>query len=405
MRFRGLVSIAMIPLAYVGASCGGGLDEGVRVPSGPVYVTLAQVDTPDGSSAFVVPTSGIPTGELDLSNALEVAGYATFSPFEGGFFIGNGETFIITRYDMVDDRLVASPVTLNLQGTGIQFIYELMILDDDTAFVVNEAQYSIIEWNPSTMEIVETYDISAMKRDGWGDEHRGSFLRKSDGKIFFLWTYTNDRVDFINDFILGVFDTTTGTLEVLEDDACPTSAGFGGFFDEAGDLYLLADNFGGFTYFGSDDPKEACIKRIRAGESTFDATYTVSPTEALGGTLAPWGFYYAGHGVAYTTGVDPARLMDYDSVFEFIFAPIHEGFTIDLAAGTSTHLDAMPPDAVGFDSVTIDDIALVPRSTGSVQIFDVDNIETTVYSLDGATGVAAPVFTMPGYLSDAARIR
>jgi hypothetical protein len=394
-------------LAVGAFGCGddSGGESYVRVPSGPVYLTLANVDTPDGSSTYVVPTSGIPTGQLDLSQALEVTGYAGFATFDGGFFVADGETFTITRYDIVDDRLVPSPLTLSLQGTGIDFIYELMILDEDRAFVVNEAQYEIIEWNPTTMELVDTYDISALKRDGWGNEHRGSFLRKADGTIFFLWTYTNDRVDFINNFIVGVFDTTTGTLDVIEDEDCPTSAGFGGFFDEVGDLYLLADNFGGFTYFGSDDPKEACIERIKAGATALDETYTVEPTAALGGTLAPWGFYYAGHGVAYTTGVDPSLVANYDSVFEFIFAPIHEGYTIDLVAGTSVHLDGMPPDAVGFDSVTIDGIALVPRSTGSVQVFDVDNVQTTVYALDGANSTTMPQFTMPGSMSDMTRLR
>ena len=398
--------LSMVAIATGVSGCGDSSTGGyVAVPSGSVYVTLAQVDTTDGSATFVAPSSGVPEGELDLSNALEVSGYAAFRAYGDGFYIANGETFTITRYDIVDDQLVPSPLVLGLRGTGISFIYELMILDDDTAFVVNEAQYEIIEWNPTTMELVDTYDISALKRDGWGDEHRGSFLRAADGKIFFLWTYTNDRVDFINNFIVAVFDPETETLEILEDEDCPTSAGFGGFFDEAGDLYLLADNFGGFTYFGSDDPKEACIERIRAGEATLDETYTVAPTAALGGSLAPWGFYYAGNGVAYTTGVDPARLSEFDSVFEFIFAPIHEGYTIDLVAGTSTHLEDMPPDAVGFDSVTVDGMALVPRSTGSAEIFDVENIQTTVYALDGATGEATPRLTMPGYLKAVARLR
>jgi hypothetical protein len=405
MRLKSLVLFAMVYAAFGVVGCGEESSEGIAVPPGPVYLTLAQIDTTDGSAGFLAPTSDIPTGALDLRRSLEIPGYANVAVHDGKLFVANGETFVITRYEIVDDHLVASPEVLSLQGTGIDFIYELMILDAERAFVVNEAQYEIIEWNPTTMKIVDTYDISAMMRDGWGDEHRGSFLRKSDGKIFFLWTYTNDRIDFINNFILGVLDTTTGSLEVLEDEACPTSAGFGGFFDEKGDLYLLADSFGGFTYFDVDDPKEACIERIRDGESAFDTTYTVKPTEALGGTLAPWGFYYAGHGVAFTTGVDPSRLADYNSVFEFIFAPIHEGYTLDLEAGTATHLDSMPPDAVGFDSVTIDDVALVPRTTGTVEVFDVDATESTIYVLDGATGEATPRFTMPGQPTDVVRLR
>jgi hypothetical protein len=48
---------------------------------------------------------------------------------------------------------------------------------------------------------------------------------------------------------------------------------------------------------------------------------------------------------------------------------------------------------------------LVPRSTAEADIYDVDDIQTTVYSLSGANGSAMRLFTMPGYLSNAIRLR
>ncbi len=135
-------------------------------------------------------------------------------------------------------------------------------MDEHHAYVVNGDQYTVIELNPSDMSISAEYDIGGLRREGWGSEYRGGFVRKSDGKLFLYWAYTNDRVEFIDDFTLGVFDTDGRTLSILEQPECPATAGFGGFFDESGDLYLIADSFGGFTYFGSTEPKSACVLRV-----------------------------------------------------------------------------------------------------------------------------------------------
>lgn len=394
-------------LAMATAGCGqdeGGSKTGVPLPPGSTYVTVSQVETPDGASTMLAFTADIPSGDLDLSSGLELPGYAEVAVHDGSLYVGNGEALTITRYDVVDDHLIERG-SLGLQEQGLTWINELFFVSSERAYTVNSDQLRVIEWNPSTLEIVAEHDISALARDGWGHEYRGGHLREQDGVLFFVWAYTNDRKTFVNDFIVGAFDTETNTLEVLVDEECPASAGFGGFFDEAGDLYLPADSFGGFTYLGSDDPKQACIRRIRAGERTFDPEYLMRPTEALGSGLAPWGLYYAGHGTAYTTAVDPANLAKYDTVYELIFDPIHEGYTLDLAQGTSNKLTSMPPDAVGFESVTVDGLALVPRSAGSVQLYEIENVQTKVYTLDGATKTATPRFTMPGYMGLVARLR
>jgi hypothetical protein len=379
------------------------LGAGIPLPSGSVYTTIAQVETPEGSTTAIAFTPELPTGELDVQNALEVTGFAQVKSYAGSLFIGDSEALTVTRYDVAGDRLVASG-TLGLQNRGVTTLSELYFTSPDRAFVVNSDQYEIVEWDPSTMQVTNSYDISALAREGWGYEYRRGYLRAADGVLFFIWAYTNDRQEFINDFVVGVFDTVSGSFDVIVDDACPASAGFGGFFDEVGDLYLPADSFGGFTFFDGTEPKEPCIRRIRSGERQLDTTYAVRPMQALGG-LAPWGLYYAGNGTAYTTAVDPAKLPGYESVFAFIFDTIHEGYALDLALGTSERIEEMPPDAVGFESVTIDGQVLIPRSAGSVRIYDVDNVRTRVYTLDSLTKVATERFTLPGYLGSIEKLR
>lgn len=372
--------------------------------AGDLFAFVSQVTTQDATTTFLALTDALPSEALDLSNATELSGFGDAFRFEDKLYVMNGETFEIERYRLQGDQLV-SEAKLSLQGRGIDFLGDLFFVDAEHAYTVNGAQYSLIELNPATMTITGEHDLGALRREGWGSEYRGGFARGADGRLFLYWAYTNDRTEFINDFVLGVFDTTGESLNVIEQPACPATAGFGGFFDEQGDLYLIADSFGGFTFFGSSEPKSACVLRIRAGSDSIDPDYRFSPTLALGNGLAPWGFYYAGNGLAYTTAVDPAQLPEYDSVFEFIFAPVHQGWTLDIRNQTAARIEAMPPDAVGFESVTLDDQLLIPRSTAAADIYDVNDIQTTVYGLRGSDGTAARLFTMPGYLGNAIRLR
>jgi hypothetical protein len=79
--------------------------------------------------------------------------------------------------------------------------------------------------------------------------------------------------------------------------------------------------------------------------------------------------------------------------------------TLDIQNQTAARIDVMPPDAVGFESVTLDQQLLVPRSTAAADIYDVNDIQTTVYGLRGSDGAASRLFTMPGYLGNAVRLR
>lgn len=404
-------ALSALALAHLGG-CGddaqvltspGGSGAGFQIPDGAVYTTVAQVDTPNGTTTLLNFTSEVPSGELDTGRALELPGFADATTYEGDLYVSDGEALTLTRYGVEGSALVERGV-LGLQNRGITFIGDAFFTSSERAFVVNADQFEVVEWNPTTMTVTNSHDISALAREGWGNEYRAGYLREADGVLFIVWAYTNNRVEFLNDFIIGVFDTTSGSFEVIVDEECPASAAFGGFFDEQGDLYLPADSFGGFTFFDGAEPKEACIRRIRAGQRAIDTSYGVRPMQALGG-LSPWGLYYAGSGVAYTTAVDPARSQDYPSVYEFIFDTIHEGYAIDLASGTSQKIEGMPPDAVGFESVTIEGQVLIPRSAGAVQIYDVENVQTRVYALDPTTKLATPRFTLPGYLGGLRRLR
>ena len=370
----------------------------------PLYLVGSSVDSSDTSSLLLWTSPTLFDTEFELSKGLQIVGGGGAVAFDDAVFVSNGEEKTVTRYSVEKDGTLKPGKKVSFANRGLSYIsYPDVFLDKEHAYLVNSSQLELIEWNPSSMTITGTHSLEKLERDGWDHEDRGSFVRRSDGKIFLYWTYTNMRTEFVNDFVLGVFDTKTNELTVQVKEDCPASSGFGGFFDEKEDLYLIADSFGLYTQYKYKDAKPACLLRVKKGDSEIDPGFKLTPADAMGGR-APWGFYYLADGLAYTSGVDPAVFDDYDSVFEVLFAPVHTGWLIDLTDGSAKQIEDLPLDGVGFESHHVDGHLLVPRTTGMVKIEDVMSTESTLFDLK-ADGTAKSVFSLPGYISPVTRIR
>jgi hypothetical protein len=372
------------------------LDAGTLPAAEAIYVVGSSVSSADETSFLVTVGKSLDNSVLDPSKGLLVAGGGNAAVRDGKIYVSESVNQLITRYTYEDGALVKGP-QLSFLNKGFQYFagyFDVGATLPGRAFLVSDSNYKVFEWNPETMTLTGEYDISGLKKDGWGQEFRGSFLR-SDGKLFLYWAYTNDRTAFVNEFTVGVFDTNSKTLsKVLTDPSCPITAGFGGYFDEQEDLYLIADNFGIFTKFNYPEPKEACILRIKKGSEELDPTFKRMPKTALGGR-EPWGLYYAGNGFAYTTAIDPAKAKDYASPYELIFAPVHTGWMLNVAADTAIEIKDIPPTGVGFAAQRVDGRLLATRTTGSVKIFDVEATQSTVYDIR-TNGTATPLFAFPG---------
>lgn len=369
-----------------------------------LYLVGSSLSSSDTSSLVLWTSPTLFDTKFEISKGLQIVGGTGALAFDNSVFVANSEDKTITRYSVEKDGTLKAGKKVSFASRGLMYVsYPDAILDKEHAYIVAADQLELIEWNPSTMTITGTHSLEKLKREGWGQEDRGSFVRKSDGKIFIYWTYTNQRTEFVNDFVLGVFDTKTNELTVQVKEDCPASAGFGGFFDEKEDLYLIADSFGLFTQFEYKDAKPACVLRVKKDDSEIDPDYKLQPADAMGGR-APWGFYYLANGLAYSSGVDPAVFKDYDSVFEVLFAPVHTGWLLNLEDGSAKQIEDLPLDGVGFESHHVDGHLLVPRTTGEVTIEDVMSTESTLFDLK-ADGTAKSVFSLPGYIAPVARIR
>lgn len=368
-------------------------------PRGDFWMSYS-VSSLDGSTALLGLSDTIDASLIDPENSIELGLDLSVQEHEGAFYTSAFNSPTVQRWDVVDGTVTPGP-TISFANQGLAGGFSTMGAPD-SAFAVDPSTNQIVQWNPLDMTITATFDIApAIAREGWGWEERGGFFR--DGVFYFYVTYTNDRIEFINDFVMGVLDTNDGTVSAIVDESCPATAGFGGWIDDNDDLYVYADSFGSFTLFFGDDVKQNCIRRIPKGSKELD-DFVVFP-ESLQADTFFFGMEWGGERSALTTGVDLTLIDDFKTPFDFIFAPVHSSFVVDLDNETVAPLD-LPIGGVGFATSVVDGTTYTSRLVGDDDGYVYgEGIEATLYRVDPENpGMTEQLFTFPGFSAELGRL-
>jgi len=392
MTTKHMLHFAVGYLVVVHTACGeNDAPNSIRTTANFVYSTA--VSTLDGNTTFVGTLETLPETELSLDNALEFPGGADVAAFNGSIFITEFASQVLSKYDIIESELTeVSRLNFSDRG-GTNYMF---FLSATRAFVVNRPRLELVEFNPATMTVTGTIGIGAIAREDIGQEIRDGFLRTSDNTLFLNVSYNTNRQVFDNTMTIAAIDLDTGDVNVIEDATCPASAGFGGFFDDDGTLYLPAESFGGFTLFA--DPtqiKTNCVLRIRPDSRIFDPEYRFQPAAQMSGGEM-WGLYPSGGGIAVTTGVALPRISEFENPIQFLGAQIHGGWAIDVRNQTATRIDSLPEDGVGIGAFSAGQTLLIPRSSGTVVVDEIENSQTAIYEYNPATNQVDLIFTMPG---------
>lgn len=289
-----ILAPAVAAAALIAIGCG---DETESAPPVPFnYLVWANVPAPDSDTNLVIPVEELPSsGELSFDNGIVFSTPIDVHAFNGSVYISDAGPQNLTKYDVVDDELqVYRRISFADRG-GVNYFF---FLDENRAFTVNRPQLELIEFNPTTMTITGAIDLGVVDRDDIDHEIRRGFLRASDNTLFLYIAYNTMRQVFDNTLVVAVIDLDTGTTSIERQEACPASAGFGGFFDDDGTLYLMGDSFGGFTLLLPDPSqvKPNCVVRIPPDSRTFDPDYLFRPATQLGGAEA-WGLFEVNGGL------------------------------------------------------------------------------------------------------------
>lgn len=393
-------------LVFFGAlalgGCGGGGDPAPDLGApvaGEAYVLGSRIRMPSGRTFYATMLPSLEPTTVDLSESLEISGFARSFAFDGAVFTMDSESLTIVRW-AVDDALALSEVDrLSMANLGFSSFNALFaFLAPDRAVYIDPQQRQVVLWNPRDMVVEGTVPFGAAALREQFEEVEILSIAVSGDRLLLpiAWT-TEDR--FIAEPTVGVLilDAFTGeTLDVITDDRCAVAGG--AFATDNGDVYVIGDSGGGaFEVFGDNDLPPPCVLRVRAGQSVFDPDYYVNLSDVAASPIAAR-LVGLPSGVAVTRvvaeDVDPDEFTD---PFLLTLLDIWEWRLLDLVAGTAQTLPEVPRTAVTFPPVALPGgpIALIQESTDG----------TSTLFLVRENGTVARSVTVTGEILQLGRVR
>jgi hypothetical protein len=165
----------------------------------------------------------------------------------------------------------------------------------------------ILVFNPSTMAITETIDLTSYGlNDGNPDPN---VLTLHNGKLYVACSQTTDGFTSAHPVQVLIIDVNNNNGITSATDSRSTWAGSINeqkslFFDESGDMYIFC-----VASYGFGGPSQKCgFLRIRSGETSFDPNYFFNVADySIDGVPGSKVDYlqrmrYAGNGIVYSTG-------------------------------------------------------------------------------------------------------
>jgi hypothetical protein len=389
-----LVTVAA--LASTLAACNGEESSPPGDSAAGRYVLASVVLTDTGRTTYVQVLPDLPSSHVDNSKAIEFGGNGVILARGRDVFVGLAEEPTWVRYSVGDDGQPAETGRLSFAGLGLSAIdYGNVIVDKTTAVSVSSAQLIAIVWNPETMEIVDTVDLSHMAVDGYALEVWTTVA--NDGLVYIPGRWANwEQGSVLPKVMTTILDPVKRTVVgVAEDDRC--ASGGRATLGEDGYTYVMGDgrNYAIQMYanaLGEPAPKN-CLLRIAPGATDFEADW-VREIPALGGghesateleTAAP-GSKYAFTKLFYPEelpeGVEPVS-------FDFWSYPVFKNYRLTLADEPSfEEVKGLPFSSMGFTGSPVGGKLYSAESP--------DYATSVVYEIDPETNSGVEKFTMDG---------
>ncbi len=304
-------------------------------PAKANYVLTTTGGTYPNQTTYLFGTHDFPKDGVSTANAAELASSGSMYKYGTNIYVSTfGAPATLRKYTF-DDKGKPQP-----QGSfsvpGLKTFGTVDFVSETEAYAASNGYGGVpklVKFNPSTMQIVTTYDISAIHKAAsvGGDYYLGMIHR--DNNLFMGITYTNASGDPLYDSVyVAIIDKTTGTVSKLLADGHCSEMWNGGseasfqpnafFKDATGDIYVM-----GYA----NNSKPSGVLRIKSGAASFDPTYFFNLNAATGKScLGLWSFNGLTFTVAYDAGGYP---FDLDASYNTVAKGNY--YRIDLAAQTS----------------------------------------------------------------------
>ncbi|MGC3997086.1 MAG: hypothetical protein QM767_06015 [Anaeromyxobacter sp.] len=385
----GLVLLA--GLAAAGCGSDGGSEEAID----PHYILGSVVIDAEGRTTYVQAIESLDAGPFDNSHAVEVPGNAVLLARGRQVFVGRTDAPLWIRYEVDAKGHLAETGRMSISSTGATAVdYGNALVDAETAVSVLSDPPKAVVWNPSTMTIKGTVDLSFLSREGYGLEVWTTVAH--EGKVYVpgRWAdWTGGRI--YPAVSLTILDPATlSVVGTAYDERC--ASGGRPVFDEDGYAYVMGD---GRTYSiqmyanaAGEEAPQNCLLRIAPGETDFQEDWYHAIPALTGGVEAIDELQSASAGVGFAKlfyedllpdGVEPVD-------FSFWSIPVHKLWRFTLGdVPVAEEVDGSPFSVVGFTGAAMGGHLFTGESD--------DGATSQVYETDPVTNTASVRFTMDGY--------
>ena len=352
----------------------------------------------DGDRTTYVQTlDSLDAGPFSNANAIELAGNGVVMARGKSFYVGLTEEPTWVRYSLDAAGKIAESGRISFLNLGAAAIdYGNTFVDDETAVSVLSGPATAVVWNPITMEITGTIDLSSLVREGYELEVWTTTAR--DGLVYVPARWSDwDGARIFPSVSLTILDPKGLKLvATAEDDHC--ASGGRPVFDSAGYAYVMGDgrNYSSqmFANASGGSAPDNCLLRLAPGATTFDPDYHYTIPSLTGGLESITELDTAGNGsgVAFSkmfySDKLPADVKPVD--FQFWDQPAHKLWRIDLSdPPTAKAVDGAPFAAIGFSGSAFNGHFYTGESP--------DGSGSDVYETNPETNTATLRFKMDGY--------
>lgn len=361
------------------------------------YIVGSVVTTDAGRTTYVRYTPAL-DGHIKLDQGIETPGQAVYLTQGRFVFIGQHESPTWIKYELMPNGSFQERGRLSLQSFGMTSIdFGRVMVDATTAVTVSSDALKAIVWNPTTMTVTGTIDLSHMKQEGYDLENWSMTVNK--GKVYIPGRWANrDTNKVLQKVMTTVIDPKALTvLAVAEDDRCASGGAI--VFDEAGNGYVMGDgrnySWQMIAHATSTPIPRNCILKLPAGGSDFDPNYIKYVTDLTGGLESITEM----QGLEINNGVGFAKLFYPDKLppeikpvnFAFWKENAHKLWRFNLGDNpTAQEITGSQFSAVGFSGKASEGAYYIGESSDG-------GATSRVFRVDVASNSMAQVFTMDGF--------
>jgi hypothetical protein len=338
------------------------------------------------------------SGDFDNAAAIEAPGNATFLTSGSDFFYGLAESPTWVRYSTVGGSFTETG-RLSFANFGLTYMdFSNVIVDANTAVSVLTTAAVAVVWNPTTMSVEGTIDLSSLVRDGYSLE--AWTVTAHDGLVYIPGRWADwEGGEVLQRMSLTILDPKArSVVAVAEDDRC--GAGGQVTFDSRGYAYMMGDGRNQmmqvFAAARGEPVVPNCLLRIAPGGTDFEQDYFFEIPALTGGLDAMTEMQSAtrSDGIGFALMEYPDRISpDLVQVdFEHWDTPAYKMWRIVLGdTPTAEVVDGANFSVVGFSPASVAGKLYNPESD--------DGSTSRVYEIDPATNTATLRFTMDGYFA------